>query len=191
MGKRGVKPGTKRNAYRKKTPEELAEAKAKRAVQADMVLDQYLEPTYRWTRDWKDTRILANVYLASFAGLSEARAARVLGVPDKELLEAFKQFPETKAHWDRGQEDIVLKCHMSLAKRIDGMTVTEIRRTEKGDGTVDVTTITKELPPCVDSIKFFLNNRVEQYQEINSTSQYESRLDTMLSRIEQLDLFDK
>lgn len=189
MGKRGVKPGTKRNAYRKKTPEELAEAKAKRAVQADMVLDQYLEPTYRWTRDWKDTRILANVYLASFAGLSEARAARVLGVPDKELLEAFKQFPETKAHWDRGQEEIVTLCHLALTQRIRGMTVTETRTTTKADGGVDQTVVKKELPPDVDAVKFFLNNRVPEYQEQSASAQFEGRLDTMLSRIEQLDLF--
>ena len=189
MGKRGVKAGTKRNAYKKKTPEELAELKAKRVQQAEMVLEQYLEPDYRWTKDWKDSRVLANVYLASFAGLSESKAARILGVPEKELLEAFKAFPETKAHWERGQEEIVTLCHLALTQRIRGMTLTETRTTTKADGGVDQTVIKKELPPDVDAVKFFLNNRVPEYQEQSATAQFEGRLDTMLSRIEQMDLF--
>lgn len=187
---RGVKPGTKRKPYQKKSAEELKKAKEARVAQAEMVLDQYLEPAYRWTRDWKSTQMHANLYLASFAGLTEARAARVLGVAEKELLEAFKAFPETKSHWDRGQEEIVTMCHLALTQRIRGMKVTETRTTTKADGGVDQTVVVKELPPDIDAVKYFLSNRLPEYQEQSASAQFEGRLDTMLSRIEQMDLFE-
>lgn len=190
MAKKGVKPGTKRGGYSRRSRGELDAAREIRALEAEKLLPSFLEgKRSAFPKDWLSAEMTQKVYLCSFAGLTPSGAARILGVSEKEFLEALKAIPQVQECWDRGQEDIVSLCHVALTHRIRGMKVTEVRRTEKADGGIDTTTITKELPPDIDAVKFFLSNRVVQYQEANPTVAFEGRLDTMLGRLEQMDLF--
>lgn len=189
MTKRGVKPGSKRTPYKAKSNEEKAVKRAKRISTAEALLPMYLEPERKWSLEWEDPDLLEKTYLCSFAGLSTASAAKMLQCPEKELIEALKAIPDVSSHWARGQEEIVTLCHVALTRRISGMKTTETRVTTKADGGVETTTVVRELPPDTDAVKFFLQNRVVQYQEFNPASQFEGRLDTMLGRLEQMDLF--
>lgn len=187
MARKGVKPGTKRGPYKRKDAAGKAEARERRVQEAEILLPQYL--ITEWSVDWKSRDLLEKVFLMAFSGLSVAEGAKMLRIEENEFLRALKAFPEVSHQWSRGQEEVVTLCHIALTQRIRGMKVTEIRRTEKADGGVDVTTITKELPPDIDAVKFFLNKRVAQYQESNGSDQFETRLDTMLGKLEQMDLF--
>lgn len=189
MGKRGVKPGEKRGPYKRKDKLSLSEAKKHRQEQAEILLPQFL--AVEWKKDWRSSEMLQKLFLLAFSGLSHVDSAKMLGVSESELLRALQAFPEAKGHWDRGQEEVVTLCHIALTQRIRGMKVTEIRRTEKADGGIDTTTITKELPPDIDAVKYFLSNRVSQYKPTDAASAFEGRLDTMLGRIEQMDLFNQ
>lgn len=180
---RGVKKGSKRGAYKRKPEEEKEKARERRVIEAEAVLPAYLHrPTY--TLEWHTEEIAEKVRLLSFAGLTQVDAAKILGVSQEELKQALETFSGIKRAWAKGQEEIVLLAHMAISQRIRGMTVKEVRETWDGEMLQEKTVVYREIPPDIDAVKYFLNNRVDQYKELGSDAPFIGRLDTLLGSLE-------
>lgn len=180
---RGVKKGSKRGSYRKKPEEEKEKSRERRAVEAEAVLPAYLSrPTY--SVDWHTGEIAEKVRLLSFAGLSHMDAAKILGCSVEELKGALGAFGEIGRAWSKGQEEIILLAHLAISQRIRGVKVQEIRETWEGDILAERVVVTREIPPDVDAVKYFLNHRVDQYKDLGADAPFIERLDTLLGGLE-------
>lgn len=115
--------------------------------------------------------------------LTKRELAKVLDISENTLYRWIKTYPEIKDAVKRGREVTDFRVENAILQKALGFEVREVKTVKKADGSKEVTTVLKTVPPDISAATTWLKSRCPEKWSEKTEDKSASQIEEMLRGI--------